>query len=255
MVTCNLEEYENPIRYDFENGSYEDDIEFLKKWAANVIGPIIDLACGTGRATIPLSHLGHEMIGVDIHNGMLKEARNKAEKMNLTIEWIEQDCTQLSLTSRSSMIFMTGNSFQHFLTNESQDALLTHVHDHLHSGGHFIFNARFPSSDELLQPEREEYWRTYKDPDDGMEVDVFTISKYRSLEQIQHYKTIRKKKDLDGGVTEEMITNIHLRYTYPKELERLMVMNGFIIEKFFSNWNEEPLSETSSEMICICKKM
>ena len=68
------------------------------------------------------------------------------------------------------------------------------------------------------------------------------------------WNTTVKLESLDGGVNEEILTfiyGIHIQ----KELERLMVINGFIIEKLFSNWNEEPLSETSSEMICICKKM
>ncbi|WP_396021035.1 class I SAM-dependent methyltransferase [Cytobacillus firmus] len=41
-------------------------------------GPIIDLACGTGRATIPLARKGHHLIGVDTHSGMLDLAREKS---------------------------------------------------------------------------------------------------------------------------------------------------------------------------------
>ncbi|WP_326135325.1 class I SAM-dependent methyltransferase [Cytobacillus horneckiae] len=46
----------------------------------------MDLACGTGRATIPLAIVGHTIIGVDIHKGMLDLAKQKAEVLNLAID-------------------------------------------------------------------------------------------------------------------------------------------------------------------------
>lgn len=54
----NFEEYDDPILYDKENESYTADIPFLLKWAAKTEGTIIDVACGTGRATIPLAKNG-----------------------------------------------------------------------------------------------------------------------------------------------------------------------------------------------------
>lgn len=38
---------------------------------------ILDIACGTGRVTIPFIENGYQMIGVDIHEGMLAEAKKK----------------------------------------------------------------------------------------------------------------------------------------------------------------------------------
>ncbi|MBL5768460.1 class I SAM-dependent methyltransferase [Heyndrickxia sporothermodurans] len=93
----NFEEYDDPILYDKENDPYTADIPFLLKWAAKTEGTIIDVACGTGRATIPLAKNGHKLIGVDVHNGMLAEAKRKTDKLNLPIEWIEQDCAELNL--------------------------------------------------------------------------------------------------------------------------------------------------------------
>lgn len=63
----NFEEYHDPLLYDQENGQHESEIPFLLKWAAKQKGLIIDLACGTGRATIPLAEKGFELVGVDVH--------------------------------------------------------------------------------------------------------------------------------------------------------------------------------------------
>ncbi|RFB13656.1 class I SAM-dependent methyltransferase [Bacillus sp. HNG] len=249
----NFEEYEDPFLYDKENDSFQDDVNFLQKWATKVSGPIIDLACGTGRATIPLAQAGHSLIGVDIHNGMLTQAKRKTETTTLNIEWVEQDCTKLQLGVKSPFIYMVGNSFQHFLTNEAQDQLLQSVYNHLEKGGIFIFGTRFPSPDELLQPSTEEYWRSYKN-ENGKLVDVYTISNYNTIQQVQHYITIRRQRDACGKMMDEKKTNIKLRYVFPQEMDRLLKGNGFEIVGVYKDWNETPLTEDSQQIIYVCRK-
>lgn len=245
----NAEEYNNPILYDEENESFQEDIPFLLKWANKTKGPIADLACGTGRATIPLAEAGFEMIGVDINENMLAEAKRKAAELSILIQWEEQDCTNFQLEAKSRLIFTVGNSFQHFLTNEDQDMLLMSVCKHLELGGIFIFCTRFPSSEELLQPSTEEYWRSYKDGDTQQKVDVYTISEYDPIEQLQHYTTIRRIGE------KETSTSIILRYTYPKEMERLLTKHGFKILHVFQDWKETPLSKDAYQMVYVCEKV
>lgn len=236
MALDNFEEYADPILYDKENESFISEMPFLLKWASKKQGTIIDLACGTGRVTIPLAKNGYKLIGVDIHKGMLNEARKKSFNLDLQIDWIEQDCTMLDLNVKSNMIYSVGNSFQHFLTNEAQDRLLSSVSKHLDIDGVFIFGTRFPSVEELLQPQTEEYWRTYTDLDTQEKVDLYTISAYDSLKQIQHYTTIRKYKNIDGKIINEKRTNISLRYVFPKEMERILLVNGFEILHLYRDW-------------------
>ncbi|MCZ8535141.1 hypothetical protein [Psychrobacillus psychrodurans] len=107
--------------------------------------------------------------------------------------------------------------------------------------------------EELLQPSTEEYWKTYTDTMENKKVDVYTISNNDSIEQVQHYTTIRKY--LDGSnVVEERKTNISLRYTYPKEMEPLLFENGLDILHVYEDWNKSLLSKDSEEVIYVCKK-
>ncbi|TQR12825.1 class I SAM-dependent methyltransferase [Psychrobacillus soli] len=251
----NLEEYDDPVSYDIENNGYIGELPLLEQWASQESGPIIDLACGTGRITIPLASRGFHLIGVDLHAGMLEQAKKKSHELDLQIEWLEQDCTQLNLNCKSSLIYMVGNSIQHFHTNESQNMLLSSIHKHLEEDGVFIFGTRFPNAEELLQPSTEEYWKTYNDTICNKEVDVYTISHYDALSQIQRYTTIRKFKNADGKVVDEKRTNISLRYTYPKEMERLLSENGFETLHMYKDWNGTPISNDSYEMIYVCRKI
>ncbi|RPF50408.1 class I SAM-dependent methyltransferase [Aquisalibacillus elongatus] len=251
----NLDMYDNPSSYDDEYESYQAEIPLLLKWASVTKGTIIDLACGTGRATIPLANEGYKLMGIDIHQGMLDRAKEKASRKNLKIEWIQQDCTQLNLKTKASLIYTVGNSFQHFLTNENQDALLSSVRNHLTDGGIFIFGTRFPNSEELLSSPEEEYVRTYKDNTSQLTVDEYHISKYDALTQIQHNSTIKKNKDSEGEIVQETTSNISLRYVYPKEMERLLHIHGLQILHLYKGWNETPITNESNEMIYICRKI
>ncbi|WP_349409863.1 class I SAM-dependent methyltransferase [Pseudalkalibacillus sp. SCS-8] len=252
-VITNLETYDDPVLYDKENDGYEEDITFLAKRAARAKGPIVDLACGTGRVTIPLAKHGHRLIGVDLHNGMLAEAERKSSASKLDIEWLEQDCCELDLNIKSPLIYMVGNSFQHFLTNEAQDAFLQSVQKHLTAEGIFIFGTRYPSEEELSDTS-EEFWRSYEDPEDGLRVDMFNTCTYHPLEQIQYNTTIRRKKDDAGTIIDERRADIQLRFVYPKEMERLLHYNGYEIVNSYGDWQENPLTNRSSQMIYVCRK-
>jgi SAM-dependent methyltransferase len=156
----NMEKYINPEYYDLQYQNYLKDLPFLLDWAEKQNGEIVDLACGTGRLTIPLAEQGYKIIGVDINEGMLNRAKEKTNNLNLPIHWELQDCTELSLNTVVSLIYMTGNSFQHFLTNDSQNRLLKSVHAHLVDEGVFIFNTRFPILNELaiIDESKQTYW-------------------------------------------------------------------------------------------------
>ncbi|XKE67239.1 class I SAM-dependent methyltransferase [Jeotgalibacillus malaysiensis] len=249
----NFEEYDDPELYDKENESYLPELPLLIKWVSEKPGTIIDLACGTGRVTIPLAEEGFQVVGVDVHKGMLEAAQKKSSSAGVDIEWLAEDCTDLNLGMKSPLIYTVGNSFQHFLTNEAQDELLRSVNRHLEDEGILIFNTRFPGAEELLQPPVEEYWRSYQDGE--LTVDVSTISRYDALEQIQHYTTIRKYKDRQAELVDEKRTNISLRYVYPKEMERLLDLHGFKVLNVYEDWKETPVKNESYEMIYVCRKI
>ncbi|WP_059171691.1 class I SAM-dependent methyltransferase [Bacillus sp. FJAT-27445] len=248
-----FEEYKDATLYDKENHR-TPELEFLKRLAEDCEGPIIDVACGTGRITVPLAMAGHELIGVDAEQEMLQLAEEKSKKANLPIAWIKQDCRMFDAGLKTSLIYSVGNSFQHFLTNEDQDGLLGSVSRHLEEGGLFVFDTRFPSAEELLQPPTEEYWTSYTDGDTGQKVKLSTISHYDGLEQIQYYTTFRKFIQ-NGAVVRELKTRVNLRYVYPKEVERLMEKHHFKIMNVFSDWNGSPLQPESYAMVYVCKKV
>lgn len=208
---------------------------------------ILDIACGTGRVTIPFIENGYQMIGVDIHEGMLTEAKRYTKG-----KWLQQDCLQLSVEETIPLAYMVGHGFQHFLTNIHQNQLLTSIHNVLAENGIFIFDTRFPSKEELMQPSTEEYWTTITD-EKGRRCDLYTELNYDSIQQIQHYITTRRFYE-DNTLVEELKTTIDLRYTYPQELERLLVENGFELLHIYNDWDGNELQEDCYSMVVVCRK-
>ncbi len=239
----NLEKYADPAGYDERYGRYTADVELILESLSAGPATVIDLACGTGRASLPLARAGHDVIGVDLHEGMLGLAREKAAAEGLDILFARQDCRFLDLPAAAPLIVMTGNSFQHFLTNEDQDRLLESVRRHLSSGGRFIFDTRNPVARELAGIDRyEEEHRA-----DGRTVRELHVETYEPAGQILRCETEILEDDASRHDA------ISLRYTYPLELERLLRQHGFMLEHRFGDWRRGRFDGESPQMVCICR--
>jgi ubiquinone/menaquinone biosynthesis C-methylase UbiE len=156
----NLEEFADPVSYDLEYGD-ETGVAFYAALAGEAGGPVLELACGTGRVSIPLARQGFEVTGLDITPGMLDRARDKSA--GLPVRWIEGDARAFQLGARFRLIYMTGNAFQAFLEWADQEAMLARVHEHLHPDGLFAFETRNPNWSDLTTDETEAYWHSYTD--------------------------------------------------------------------------------------------
>ena len=56
---------------------------------------ILDVGTGTGFLAFILTELGHDVVGIDLSEGMLEVAREKAEKFGLKIEFKIGDAENL----------------------------------------------------------------------------------------------------------------------------------------------------------------
>jgi ubiquinone/menaquinone biosynthesis C-methylase UbiE len=245
-TTDNLEIYNDPLQYDREYGGYDADVRFILGHLPPAGSAVIDLACGTGRITLPLAEVGYEVTGVDLHEGMLERAREKAAEQGLPVRFLQQDCRSLDLSVSSPLIVMAGNSFQHFLTNEDQDRMMESVRRHLEPGGRFIFDTRNPVPSELAVPDRYEVDAEAG----GRRIREVHTETYDPVTQILHCTT--EKFTEDGAPLGK--DAISLRYTYPLELERLLRQHGFRLENRYGDWSGRPFQAESGQMVCICRR-
>lgn len=243
--------YTDPILYDLEN-VIVDELPILLRLAGEAGGPILDLACGTGRTTLPMAGAGFEVVGVDMSEPMLARAREKAREQGLAIAFHLQDCSRLELPLTARMVTMTGHAFQEFLSNAAQDELLHSVSRHLAPGGVVVFDTRFPSRDNLQKPEGEQPWQTVTD-ERGWTVAASVIWSYDAVSQVQDYVFIDRISN-GAGAAEETRSLGRLRYTWPREMERLLDMHGFDLDTIYGEWDGAPLAADSYDMVVVARK-
>lgn len=67
----------------------------FKNFTGNAGQKILDVGTGTGFVALILAELGHEVKGVDISKGMMKEAEKKAKEKELNIQFNYADAEKL----------------------------------------------------------------------------------------------------------------------------------------------------------------
>jgi len=259
----NLEEFADSADYDRQDSS-DTGVAFYAALARETGGPVLEVACGTGRVAIPIARQGFAVTGLDIVPGMLELARSKA--VGLPTRWSEGDARTFDLGGeRFRLVFLTGNAFQGFVTNADQEALLGRVRAHLDDKGLFAFETRNPrwstrgDRDEdrdglfvnLETRAEEEAWPSYVDAS-GREVRLSRTRVYDHGAQTLHWTTYRRWQE--GAEECTKVTRIALRYTFPQELAALLHHNGFTIVRQYGDWNGEPLTATSPSIIVFCRK-
>ncbi|MBB6020130.1 ubiquinone/menaquinone biosynthesis C-methylase UbiE [Paenibacillus sp. JGP012] len=244
----NQEEYLDPMNYDLEFGGETDKYEFFLQLAKKYPGHVLELACGTGLATLYLAERGVRITGVDIVEPMLAYARVKAKELSVEFpaEFLEADARTFETDQRYSMIYLTGNAFQAFLSDDDQQALLQTVYNLLEPGGIFAFEMRNPDGNDLSD-EEEESWGTFVDVD-GVTVKVSGTQTYDAENQIMHWVTIR-----DWG-HRRTTSRIACRFTDVQSLQQLLDKQGFIVEHQYANWDHTAFQPSSPMVISVCKK-
>jgi cyclopropane fatty-acyl-phospholipid synthase-like methyltransferase len=80
--------------YDQDHGPMIVDIPFYVEFARETGGPILELACGTGRVLIPIAEARFTIYGLDISENMRKIAEEKIREMKLSgVSLIHSDIT------------------------------------------------------------------------------------------------------------------------------------------------------------------
>jgi SAM-dependent methyltransferase len=258
----NLEAFSDGVAYDHDDQS-DVGVAFYLALARETGGPILEIACGTGRVAIPIAREGFRLIGLDIVPGMLDVARQKSAGLDTT--WVEGDARSFKLDEQFRLIFLTGNAFQALVTREEQEALLACAREHLHPDGLLAFETRNPQWRSAGDPNREAppgfaFLETREgEIDQGTHTDVYGCSihitntlVYDHANQILHWDAHRRW--IEGGRDHHAIVRTALRFTFPQELEMLLHHAGFELIRRYGDWDLSPLTETSRSIIVVCRK-
>ncbi len=227
---------------------HSHDIAFFLDQARKLGGPVLELACGTGRILEPLAKAGFPVTGIDLSRGMLAEAQRKAQAGATSSRYIEADIRQFSLDERFALIFIAGNSICHLLDIDSFDACISCVRRHLADGGRFIVDVYVPNPQLLLgDSQTRRRFAEYDHPDGDGRVSVTETSHYDAISQIKSVKTFHR---FPGGMPETE-GSLVLKMYFPQELQALLRHNGLRLLEAYGDYDMTPLTNASAKQIYV----
>lgn len=233
--------------YDGLN-TFLSDLQFYKKWLpTDKNARILELCCGTGRLTIPIAK-EYTICGVDNSFSMLEQAKLKATKEGLEIDFIKADIRTLDLPNKYDLIFIPFNSVHHLYQNQDLFDTLNLVKKHLKDEGLFLFDCYNPNIHYIIEAEKElnkmaEYTTNY-----GRKVVIKQVMKYENNSQINRIEWHYFINDKFHSVQ-----NLDMRMYFPQELDTYLKWYGFTIVHKFGNFEEEKFSDKSEKQIFVCK--
>ncbi|OPL10004.1 MAG: hypothetical protein AVO34_04830 [Firmicutes bacterium ML8_F2] len=127
---------------DYE--SWADYVEQLLSRFSKHPYTLVDLACGTGRSTLPFARRGYLITGVDLSTAMLQHARLKASSEGLQVDFLSQDLRQLDLPPVYDLALLFQDGLNYLLKEEDLLVALTAIYSILKPGSLFIFDLTRP---------------------------------------------------------------------------------------------------------------
>jgi SAM-dependent methyltransferase len=138
-------------------GEASADVTFFCREFQDIKGPVLELACGTGRVAIPLAKAGHEVHGLDASPAMLAVAIRNRQDLPAAIRdrlfLAEGNMQEFAFPMQFAGVYVTCRSFQHLLSPDDQENCLRCIHRHLRDDGIMVLNLFDPRYDLLLPSE------------------------------------------------------------------------------------------------------
>lgn len=128
-----------------------DDAAFYRELAQSVDGPVLELACGTGRVYLELLRDGVDVDGIDLSADTLEVLREKGGEEGLDPSVWQADMADFTVDRAYDLVYCPFNAIQHLVTIEDQLAALESVYDALAPGGQFVFDVFVPSFDLICE--------------------------------------------------------------------------------------------------------
>lgn len=126
-----------------QEAPYAQWAEQLEKiWHKHGIKPelICELGCGTGNITSILAKKGYDMIGIDLSEDMLAEARQKSVLDNTDILYLNQDMRAFELYGTVDSIIAMCDSMNYILDENELFNTFKLANNYLNPNGIFIFD-------------------------------------------------------------------------------------------------------------------
>lgn len=203
---------------------------------------VLDLACGSGNLTAPLVAAGLDVIGVDLSEDMLVEAK---QKLPDTL-FLQQDMRQLALAGTVSGVVCGMDGINHLCRTADVAAVFAGVYRALEKGGLFVFDVNTPYkhrevlADHAFVFEEEDFLCVWQNRliARTMEVDMWLDFFVEGAD----------------GRYDRLCDHVRERAYSEKTLRRLLAEAGFDVLAVYEDMTENAPADDSQRMVFVARR-
>ena len=215
----------------------EPTVDFLAGLAGD--GEALELAIGTGRVALPLSHRGVGVSGIELSPDMVAQLRAKpgGEAIPVTVG----DMTSTSLDGTFSLVYLVFNTIGTVETQDRQMACFVNAAAHLEPGGAFVIEVVVPDLRRLVP---------------GHDAIVFShapgyVGYDRYDDLVAQHAVSHHFVAGDSGVREHRTP---FRYVWPAELDLMARIAGLHLTERWADWDRSPFTGDSTSHVSVWRK-
>ncbi|MBI4655119.1 MAG: class I SAM-dependent methyltransferase [Elusimicrobia bacterium] len=220
-----------------------DEVDFVVKTLNLKKGSeILDLCCGPGRHSILLAKRGFSVAGLDFSNDYISEAKKKARKARLKINFIKGDMRNFRFKNKFDAVINMFTSFGYFKKFSDDIKVLKEVCKSLKPRGLFLIDTL--NGDWLRKNFRSRRWQKLLNGVYQLEETELAKDKKSAIN-----RWIRIKPD--GKIQERIF---YLRLYDKKLMSSVLKKAGLTPLKFWGNFKGQKLSGKSNRLIALARK-
>ena len=240
--------------YDWEHADYQADLPLYRALARRCDGPVLEVACGTGRLLVPLVAEGFPVTGLDVSPAMLAIAREKLQRLDQRqrAEIIEADMADFHLSRHFALAILALDSLGLLLDRHDQLAALKCIREHLAVDGLLAVDV---ANGNLRGQEASQDFQLQRLAPYGPSGSLLTklVARETDLgEQVDHY-TYLYDELLPSGEVRRTIARLSVRYFCRFEFEHLLERAGFRVEALYGSYDLDPFTSSSERLIAVAR--
>jgi SAM-dependent methyltransferase len=241
--------YNAPELYDLLFDSLDFDVPYWVETARSAGGPVLELACGSGRLLMPIRKAGVEVDGLDSSPAMIRRLKERAAMDGLAVRAEVADMRDFSMGRRYARIFCGFNGFAHCETTEDQVAVLRCSLEHLEPGGALVIHMSYPGPAYWAEPDGAAVLEHEAPRPGGGKLQLWDNRKKNIVAQRQDSEV--EIWELGASDRPQAVHKFSTsqRWVYRFELELLFRAAGFARWDILGGFDGRPLTAPDDQMI------
>lgn len=247
--------------YDVRVPDWDGEVDFYRELIGHsplkTYG-VLEVACGTGRITMPLAKEGIEITGFDISPELLEIARGKSRGLP-NVTWVLADLRTFEIKKKFGYVISPGHSFQFMTTPDEQVMCLEQIKHHLVPDGLVIIHIDYQDFGwlaELLKQKEPVYEKSdiLTHPTTSQKFRRSFAWAFESSTQTATVTTNWEQINENGDVIQVWeMEPARLHCIFPFEMEHLLKRVGFSIEAVYGDFFKSKLASGSEQMIWVAR--